>query len=71
MENLPAVLPAGKVAGILTEAGARLLDPTGVLEAGATMAPPEGDAGTGMVGTNSVRKRTGNISVGFKFLCPE
>ena len=65
LENiLPAVLPAGKVAGILTEAGARLLDPTGVLEAGATMAPPEGDAGTGMVGTNSVRKRTGNISVG-------
>ena len=61
---LPAVLPAGKAAGTLTEAGARLLDPTGVLEAGATMAPPEGDAGTGMVGTNSVRKRTGNISVG-------
>ena len=63
-EILPAVLPAGKAAGSLTAEGAKLLDPTGTLEAGAMMAPPEGDAGTGMVGTNSVRKRTGNISVG-------
>lgn len=63
-EILPKVLPAGKMAGTLTSEGAKLLDPTGNLEAGSFMAPPEGDAGTGMVGTNSVRKRTGNISVG-------
>lgn len=61
---LPKVLVAGQPAGTLTQSGAALLDPTGTLEAGAVMAPPEGDAGTGMVGTNSVRKRTGNISVG-------
>lgn len=61
---LPDVLPAGKVAGKLTAEGAKLLDVSGNLEAGSVMAPPEGDAGTGMVGTNSVRKRTGNISVG-------
>ena len=61
---LPAILPAGKTAGHLTEAGAKLLDPTGNLAAGALVAPPEGDAGTGMVSTNAVRRRTGNISVG-------
>ena len=61
---LPGVLPAGRSAGRLTEKGARLLDPAGNLQPGTLLAPPEGDAGTGMVGTNSVRKRTGNISVG-------
>ena len=61
---LPRVLCAGERAGALSLRGAKLLDPTGVLEAGSLMAPPEGDAGTGMVSTNSVRKRTGNISVG-------
>ena len=61
---LPGVRRAGESAGKLSAAGAKLLDPSGVLEAGSLMAPPEGDAGTGMVGTNSVRKRTGNISVG-------
>ena len=61
---LPAVLVAGRDAGHLTADGAKLLDPSGTLQAGSLMAPPEGDAGTGMVGTNSVRKRTGNISVG-------
>ena len=61
---LPEALPAGKPAGHLTEAGAKLLDPTGGLAPGALAAPPEGDAGTGMVSTNAVRKRTGNISVG-------
>lgn len=61
---LPTALIAGKEAGHLTADGAKLLDPTGNLDAGSLMAPPEGDAGTGMVGTNSVRKRTGNISVG-------
>ena len=61
---LPKVEKAGEVAGNLTAEGAKLLDNTGNLEAGSVMAPPEGDAGTGMVGTNSVRKRTGNISVG-------
>ncbi|MDE6916793.1 MAG: FGGY-family carbohydrate kinase [Lachnospiraceae bacterium] len=61
---MPRVLVAGEQAGILTEAGARLLDPTGALQAGIPMCPPEGDAGTGMVATNSVAKRTGNISAG-------
>ena len=64
IDLLPEALPAGKPAGHLTEAGARLLDPTGGLAPGALAAPPEGDAGTGMVSTNAVRKRTGNISVG-------
>lgn len=65
LENLlPKVLVAGKQAGTLTEAGARILDPTGDLQAGIPLCPPEGDAGTGMVATNSVRKRTGNVSVG-------
>ena len=61
---LPRVLPAGADAGCLTEAGAKLLDPTGTLAPGAVMAPPEGDAGTGMVATNSVAARTGNVSAG-------
>lgn len=61
---LPKVLKAGECAGALTEAGARLLDPTGSLEAGIPMCPPEGDAGTGMVATNSVAVRTGNVSAG-------
>lgn len=61
---LPKPLKAGGNAGHLTEKGAKLLDPTGHLTAGAIIAPPEGDAGTGMVATNSVKKRTGNISVG-------
>jgi len=61
---LPTVLQAGENAGALTEAGAKLLDPTGTLQAGVLLCPPEGDAGTGMVATNSVKRRTGNISVG-------
>lgn len=61
---LPKVLPAGAVAGNLTAKGAALLDPSGQLEAGCVMAPPEGDASTGMVATNSIRPNTGNISVG-------
>ena len=61
---LPVVFKAGENAGTLSVKGAKLLDTTGMLEAGSLMAPPEGDAGTGMVGTNSVRKCTGNISVG-------
>lgn len=63
-EVLPKVLVAGQDAGCLTEAGARLLDPTGTLLAGVPMCPPEGDAGTGMVATNSVRVKTGNVSAG-------
>ncbi len=63
-ELLPKVLVAGEVAGHLTTAGAQKLDPTGQLQAGSVMAPPEGDAGTGMTATNSVKKRTGNISAG-------
>ncbi len=61
---LPKVLVAGDNAGVLTEEGAKLLDPTGTLSAGIPMCPPEGDAGTGMVATNSITKRTGNVSAG-------
>ncbi|MDD3403726.1 MAG: FGGY-family carbohydrate kinase [Hespellia sp.] len=61
---LPKVLSAGESAGKLTEKGVKLLDPTGKLKVGIPMCPPEGDAGTGMVATNSVRQRTGNVSAG-------
>jgi sugar (pentulose or hexulose) kinase len=61
---LPRVLAAGQAAGALTEAGARLLDPAGNLQAGLPLCPPEGDAGTGMVATNSVAERTSNVSAG-------
>jgi len=61
---LPRVLSAGASAGSLTETGAKLLDPTGNLQAGIPFCPPEGDAGTGMVATNSVAPRTGNVSAG-------
>jgi sugar (pentulose or hexulose) kinase len=61
---LPKVLFAGDTAGVLTEEGAKLLDPTGQLQAGVPLCPPEGDAGTGMVATNSVAERTGNVSAG-------
>ncbi|MCA9947572.1 MAG: hypothetical protein KC449_29030, partial [Anaerolineales bacterium] len=61
---LPKVLVAGEAAGTLTEEGAKLLDPTGQLQAGIPLCPPEGDAGTGMVATNSVAVRTGNVSAG-------
>jgi len=63
-ELLPKVLSAGDAAGVLTEEGAKLLDPTGQLTAGIPLCPPEGDAGTGMVATNSVAERTGNVSAG-------
>ena len=61
---LPQVLVAGEDAGTLTEEGARLLDVSGNLEAGIPVCPAEGDAGTGMVATNSVKQRTGNVSAG-------
>lgn len=61
---LPEPLVAGAPAGELTAEGAALLDPSGVLQPGVALAPPEGDAGTGMVATNSVRRRTGNVSAG-------
>ena len=60
----PKVLTAGETAGCLTEEGALLLDPTGELKAGIPLVPPEGDAGTGMVATNSVRVGGGNVSAG-------
>ena len=63
-EILPEVLVAGEDAGVLTEEGAKLLDPTGTLQSGIPMCPPEGDAGTGMVATNAVKQRTGNVSAG-------
>lgn len=61
---LPKVLVAGDAAGVLSAAGAKLLDPTGQLQPGIPLCPPEGDAGTGMVATNSVAERTGNVSAG-------
>ena len=60
----PKVLAAGEKAGVLSETGAKLLDPAGDLEAGILLCPPEGDAGTGMTATNSVAVRTGNVSAG-------
>jgi len=61
---LPEVLVAGEEAGALTPDGAAWLDPTGALQPGVPFCPPEGDAGTGMVATNAVAPRTGNVSVG-------
>ena len=61
---MPKALVAGEDAGVLTEEGAKLLDVTGKLKAGIPMCPPEGDAGTGRVATNSVAVRTGNVSAG-------
>lgn len=61
---LPKILVAGDSAGILTENGVKLIDPTSGLRAGVPLCPPEGDAGTGMVATNSVALRTGNVSAG-------
>jgi len=61
---LPTIRLAGETAGELTAAGAQLLDPTGRLQPGVMMCAPEGDAGTGMVATNSVAPRTGNVSAG-------
>ena len=61
---LPKVLSAGEPAGHLTELGAKRLDVSGHLKAGIPLCPPEGDAGTGMVATNAVKPRTGNVSAG-------
>ena len=61
---LPEVLLAGENAGLLTDDGAKWLDPTGMLKSGCPLCPPEGDAGTGMVATNSVTPRTANVSAG-------
>ena len=61
---LPHSVCAGQIAGTLTEEGARFLDPSGSFRPGALVAPCEGDAGTGMVATNAVRARTGNVSAG-------
>lgn len=64
LDIMPRVLSAGDSAGTLTEEGAKLLDTTGTLQAGIPLCPPEGDAGTGMVATNAVAERTGNVSAG-------
>ena len=64
LDILPEVLNAGEDAGALTAEGAKKLDPSGTLQASAPLCPPEGDAGTGMVATNAVRQRTGNVSAG-------
>lgn len=64
LDIFPKVLQAGESAGFLTEEGAKRLDISGHLKPGIPMCPPEGDAGTGMVATNAVRQRTGNVSAG-------
>lgn len=64
LDVMPKRLLAGEDAGYLTKEGARFLDPTGTLQAGIPLCPPEGDAGTGMIATNSVRVGTGNVSAG-------
>ncbi|MGN1228057.1 MAG: xylulokinase [Prevotella sp.] len=64
IDILPKVLNAGENAGVLTPEGAKKLDPSGTLKAGVPVCPPEGDAGTGMVATNAVKQRTGNVSAG-------
>lgn len=64
LDIFPRVLSAGENAGVLSTEGAKLLDPSGNLSAGIPLCPPEGDAGTGMVATNAVKQRTGNVSAG-------
>ena len=64
IDILPQSLVAGKSAGMLTEKGAKALDPSGVLKPGIPFCPPEGDAGTGMAATNAVKVGTGNVSAG-------
>ena len=61
---MPKIQYAGEVAGQLTAEGAKLLDPSGKLQAGIPFCPPEGDAGTGMTATNSIAALTGNVSAG-------
>ena len=64
LDIIPEVITAGDDAGVLTDEGAKLLDVSGKLSGGIPLCPPEGDAGTGMVATNSVAVRTGNVSAG-------
>lgn len=64
IDILPQSLVAGESAGMLTEKGAKALDPSGVLKPGIPFCPPEGDAGTGMAATNAVKVGTGNVSAG-------
>jgi sugar (pentulose or hexulose) kinase len=61
---LPTIRRAGDPGGLLTTSGVKLLDTAGRLRPGIPLCPPEGDAGTGMVATNSVAPRTGNVSAG-------
>ena len=61
---LPKILVAGKNAGYLTKKGANLLDRKHRIKENTPFCPPEGDAQTGMVATNSIKRKTGNISVG-------
>jgi len=61
---LPEILPAGEIAGTLSKEGAAFMDASGRLQSGIKLCPPEGDAQTGMVATNSVAVRTGNVSAG-------
>ena len=63
-EILPEIINAGDEAGTLTPEGSRLLSPNGSLKPGIPLCPPEGDAGTGMIATNSIKEKTGNVSAG-------
>jgi sugar (pentulose or hexulose) kinase len=63
-ELLPTIVAAGEVAGTVTKEGAQLLDPSGKIQPNIPLCPPEGDAGTGMVATNSIHPRSGNVSAG-------
>ncbi|MBR1752420.1 MAG: ATPase [Ruminococcus sp.] len=64
LDVLPQIVSVGESAGVLTDEGAALLDPTGSFKAGVPLCPPEGDAQTGMVATNSIAPKTGNVSAG-------
>lgn len=64
LKILPKIMNAGERGAFLTESGAKFLDPDGDLKPGIPLCPPEGDAGTGMVATDSVLPRTGNVSAG-------
>jgi len=64
LDLLPEVKVAGDSGTVLSESGAVFLDESGNLTSGIPVCPPEGDAGTGMVATNSVKPKTGNVSAG-------
>lgn len=62
LDVLPKVKLAGEDAGYITKDGLKYLSIN--IKDKIAMCPCEGDAGTGMVATNSVRVNTGNVSAG-------